>query len=593
LRWASYIFAPFFAGTVIFGFFVAAVGLGAGGGVTVPLFVLVALVFYLAFALAGAILGALIGLIGGLIGFGRPRTLTTPATDVQSRSAVVATDIRENGAPPPQPRPSFLRRRWRWIAAGSVLLILALGFVMGVDLRTRIDRRLARAIAAADRDDPYWRLDDLIARREPVPDSENSALVLARVLAILPRNWPGSSRGVYDRPAPPPTGAAKALNELNAVPDNQRLDEESTEALRSEIQKYSESVQIARTVAGFARGRHELKLKPALIDTLLAETEDARAVARLLAADAAVRAEDGDLDGALDTCRAIIGVSRSIGDEPFLISQLVRISIGESALQSTLRVLAQGEPFDQALARLQEDVSLEISQSRLLYGLKAERAINNEIIRRIRDREVDIAALGNAAVLVDAEESRPVVTSWGKVIFDEERAMLLEWLNQAVAIARLPAAERPSRWRAWDADVFVRREQLGSTAISLAQALLHPLSSPAANDAHFDSALRATATLLAAERHRRKSGTWPASVSAIDRQILPNAPVDGFSGQAFRLLHHDGKLLVYSIGPNGKDEHGAFDRNTFDKGGPDDFGTSAWDASLRRQPAQRIGQTAE
>jgi hypothetical protein len=44
---------------------------------------------------------------------------------------------------------------------------------------------------------------------------------------------------------------------------------------------------------------------------------------------------------------------------------------------------------------------------------------------------------------------------------------------------------------------------------------------------------------------------------------------------------------------NGTDEHGAFDWNTFDKGGPDDFGTSAWDASLRRQPAQRTGQTAE
>ena len=51
-------------------------------------------------------------------------------------------------------------------------------------------------------------------------------------------------------------------------------------------------------------------------------------MARLLQADAAIRAHNGDLDGALDSCRAILGAGRSIGDEPFVISQLVRIAIG-------------------------------------------------------------------------------------------------------------------------------------------------------------------------------------------------------------------------------------------------------------------------
>ncbi|MGO9470685.1 MAG: hypothetical protein ACLQVF_41870 [Isosphaeraceae bacterium] len=76
----------------------------------------------------------------------------------------------------------------------------------------------------------------------------------------------------------------------------------------------------------------------------------------------------------------------------------------------------------------------------------------------------------------------------------------------------------------------------------------------------------------------------PASVAAIDRDILPAAPVDVFSGQAFRMEHRDGQIFIYSIGPNGKNEHGALDRKTFQEGGPDDFGTSGWDVSLRRRP---------
>ena len=46
----------------------------------------------------------------------------------------------------------------------------------------------------------------------------------------------------------------------------------------------------------------------------------------------------------------------------------------------------------------------------------------------------------------------------------------------------------------------------------------------------------------------------------------------------------DGKLKIYSIGPNGKDEHGAYEPLRSAKGGADDIGTAAWDPKLRRQP---------
>ena len=55
------------------------------------------------------------------------------------------------------------------------------------------------------------------------------------------------------------------------------------------------------------------------IDTPLPQTQDVRTVARLLMIDAAIRAHDGNPDGALESCSAILGAGRSIGDEPFLI----------------------------------------------------------------------------------------------------------------------------------------------------------------------------------------------------------------------------------------------------------------------------------
>jgi hypothetical protein len=91
--------------------------------------------------------------------------------------------------------------------------------------------------------------------------------------------------------------------------------------------------------------------------------------------------------------------------------------------------------------------------------------------------------------------------------------------------------------------------------------------------------------LLAAERHRRKHGDWPESIDAIDKDILPNPPADPFTGKSSRMERRDGQLLVYSVGPNLKDEHGAYDVRKWAKGvTDDDVGACAWDVPLRRQP---------
>ena len=310
------------------------------------------------------------------------------------------------GAKRRSPLGMVLQVTWRLIV-GAVLIGVAAGLAGWFYARRSVDRRLADAIAAADRDDPYWRIGDLMAHREAVPNEENSAVVVARAVSMVPESWPREPPPPAGLPQPPPTAAMRAYDASNAAPANRRLDKEDADTLRGELEKHKEAVKVARTVADFARGRHELRLGPTLIDTPLGETERARTVARLLTADVAIRAHDGDVDGALDSCRTIFGVGRSIGDEPFLISALVRIGISELALQSVRRALAQGEPSDQALSRLQKAVILELDQRLLLYGVKGERAVNAEIIRRIRDGEMPISALGGGGAPYD-----PGATRW-------------------------------------------------------------------------------------------------------------------------------------------------------------------------------------
>jgi hypothetical protein len=469
------------------------------------------------------------------------------------------------------------RRRVPWLVAGAIAGVLG-AFVIGRWIMT--DQRLADAMTAADRDNPYWRLDDLMAHREELPDAENSALVLGQVVELVPDEWPEAPASSAGSSPNAKSAAAVAFEQLDALASNIRPDDTVTSVLKAELNKHAKALELARWVAGYKRGRHELVVPPIVAETKLRETQEARRVARLLAADAALRAEEGNLDGALESCRAILATARSIGDEPILISALVRFSIDSLAITSIARVLGQGELSDAALAELAALVFDEYVQPAWLTAINGERALCDEQLRRVESGEVGLSKLlpGGTAYHV-------IINVTGGL--KGERAFALEVMNEAVAIARRPTFEQlalTEKWETKNSELFWkgwRRPFSASLALQVVPSLY------AANVAYLRSraAMAAAAIVIAAERQRLRTGKWPVSIEEIDRSILPRAQADPFSGEPFRVEHQNGEFVVYTIGRNGKDEHGVDEPKLRYQGGRDDIGARVWDVNLRRQPA--------
>jgi len=557
MRGVAYVAGPIAGLFATLCFALTAFAGGTGRGWAIPLYSMNTVSFFVACEILGATFGALIGLLGGLYRRVRP---SARSPKPEARRTVAADSFPSPG--------SF----WPWLVSTLAVLALVSAFGTGYSLGWSLDRRLERATAAADRDDPNWRINDLMAAREKVPDAENSAWVVGEALSHLPENWPSEKDLVA------------AIDRLSDLSDNVRLDDATADRLRRELKTYSEAVRIARTVANYRRGRHELELGPTLIDTQLPETQASRNAARLLRIDSALRVHDGDPDGSLDSCRAILGVGRSIGDEPVTIAQLVRIAEGHVAMKSARRALAQGEATDPALARLQSLTLDELARPVMLHGLKGERATLDEIIRRVRDGEMPISSLGTVVSPAVSSALPSPISPWGRLMFDNQRAVGLEWTNQMVAIFKKPDPERPALVAAWEAEFDrVRKNKLGPWTSTLPMLMLAGHPSFVTAESRYHCQLGSMVILLAAERHRLKTGDWPATIAAIDRDLLPNAPVDPFSGQAYRMERRDGQFLIYSVGPNLKDEHGAVAANPLIKGVSDDYGTGAWDVTLRRR----------
>ena len=116
--------------------------------------------------------------------------------------------------------------------------------------------------------------------------------------------------------------------------------------------------------------------------------------------------------------------------------------------------------------------------------------------------------------------------------------------------------------------------------------LMPAVSSGGSAHSRYQAELGATAILLAAERHRRKTGAWPQSIAAIDRASCrarrSTRSRAGLSDGAPRRppLH-----LLDRPEPQGRARRVRPKKWT--TGGPDDVGAIGWDVDRRRQPAAR------
>jgi hypothetical protein len=437
-------------------------------------------------------------------------------------------------------------RRRRLLVAGLLLVAASAGLWAWAAWRLSRDGDEAEAVAAElDRLDPGWRLEDLEARRDHPPDAENGALKLLAVAAMLPEGRPIRDVGRM----------------LDKQPPQVRLGEPQLATVRAVLKPAEPALAEARQLPRYTRSRFPAEWKSGLVPT----------VAAWLRADSAVRAEVGDQGGALEGCRGVFHAARMVGDEPSALAQGMRAKVWVMGVQLLERLLAQGEPPADGLAELQRRLRAEEPAPLELTMLRAERAIFDQ-------------AIGEYFA------SRPAYERWAAVLTPRDsparvRAAGLRYWTRRVEIAKLPAAERPGR-----------RAELAATIADL-PGLIQPLI-PWSLDAmaeEFDSGhalMRCATAAIAAERFRRDTGRWPASLEElVTSGLLPAVPADPHDLQPLRLKRWPDGLVIYSVGPDGKDDGGALNRQwPFVSG---DLGLRLWDVNARRQsPAPPLQPSA-
>ena len=99
--------------------------------------------------------------------------------------------------------------------------------------------------------------------------------------------------------------------------------------------------------------------------------------------------------------------------------------------------------------------------------------------------------------------------------------------------------------------------------------LLPAAGSSIRRQAQLRTALLQVLVAVELEEHRRSTGAYPESLDELRLKHLEELPLDPFSGKSFHYEKRPGGYLLYSVGPNGKDDAGT--PRTPGADGPDDI----------------------
>jgi hypothetical protein len=423
-----------------------------------------------------------------------------------------------------------------------------------------LNRDLQDAIADADLLDPGWRLMELEEARPEIPDEENSAVQVLAAWRLIPAGW--WAKG----------GNPTFVEKLEQLAPDASLVRDENQILSIELAKASAALKAMRPLSDLPRGRYIIHWSPDAVGTLIPHAQEAAELCGLLQMHAYRQIQDGDIDGAIATCRAILNIGRSFGDEPVAMTQLIRLRYRIRCLRGLERALAQGEASEAALASIQRLLEDEAEQPIFLVLARADRAAIHQFLEVTERKGIDRATYGMRSRtgyfqldhLLDRGKARGC------------HADYLRFLNECVEIAKLPPEQQAERLDRLDRKEPENLPDLlaGLTKDSdfkrLARQVLRSIAF-----------LRCGIMAIACERFRLANGRWPERLDELVPRYLLSVPIDPFDRRPVHYVRKAEGVLIYTL--EGEEDDGG-QRVQMKPGEPDrDVGIQLWDAKQRRQ----------
>jgi hypothetical protein len=389
---------------------------------------------------------------------------------------------------------------------------------------------------------------------------------------------PADVLGLFDNPDAWRQFWANHLDRLKAWPWRRDAELEVTDWLKRNEKPLILAVEASRRAEYFNPlvSRSADPASARLIGSLLPNVQDCRTIALALACRAMARTTEGDFDGAWQDLMACQRLGRLIGRSATLIETLVGIALSTIATNAQVTLLGLGPHPPERLRSWLADIRALPPFPPMADKLDlAERFVcldsMTSVVASLDKGLAGRSAIGSGVSREPHFTDRLFTRS---IDFDPAFRKINETYDRMVSAARLP--DRASRKREFakigddfeqGSREFSKQSVFGQLAATNGERgarighILLGLMLPALDKLQ-DAMDRAEQThcnlqvAFALAAYRADAGRYPAGLTELAPKYLPAVPGDLFSGGPLIYRPTQAGYLLYSVGPNGKDDEG-------------------------------------
>ncbi|MFA5393916.1 MAG: hypothetical protein WC081_02340 [Candidatus Ratteibacteria bacterium] len=452
-------------------------------------------------------------------------------------------------------------------ATTAVILLISFGSHAIANLVA--SQKLNKTIQQAKAEGIKLTLQEIIP--PPVSDKDNAALVYQQAFDLIDKL------------------KAKYKEEWKYMPyESQIKTEKLTLQQKNVISRIMKDPEFARFYALLERAvnlpscRFNLRYEdgPAM---LLPHLSKMRSLARLLAARTYILAQEGRYKEAMESATTGLRLGNSLADESILISQLVRIAADQIAMDSFRQLLNN---FNGAVSvRDYRNLisAIDRKDKSLTTGLEGELALGGGYFfelglgkRRITARESEFIASGGkknigfpAAIRVmsrsfgqDNIGSQIFWTIYcsylGKPVLKEDYAFSIQGYSTLIRLSQKTYFSAKNETSEWERKISIT-EKFAAMKHIVSLLMLPALGRANQQQSICTAGLESLKLATALKIYKQKHGNYPDMLLSVSPEIIPELPLDPFTGKDY-IYRKEGKgFILYSVGPNERDDNGVYD----------------------------------
>jgi hypothetical protein len=340
-------------------------------------------------------------------------------------------------------------------------------------------------------------------------------------------------------------------------PRGQALPEATRQAIQEYVRLNGNSIALLHEAATRPHCRYPIDLRKG-VAVELPDLARIRRSSRLLAENAVLLADTGDVAGAADALAGVFALANSLQNEPLLISQLVRAACAQIGIEALKWAVQRASSNDAQLAKL-SDALAPFSNDRTFW-----RALAGEQCMYIGTWDTRMGPGFDATIGALSPEFRSKVDVDGLrkhvqgALFEDDLVYMLHILDLAIQGAKLPPEEGHSKLQEAmklvqeaPSDYLITNYNGGSGQSNV----FAGIRATEARD-RMVAGSRTAAAALAVKRYQLQNGALPDLLGQVVPRYMPAVPLDPYDGQPLRYRKEPVKYVVYSISKNGRDDGG-------------------------------------